>query len=136
MSQTSAGKLPASASSSRPGAEVTIRDVARALSISHTTVSRALADSPKISEETKQRVRQVANQLGYVPSASARTMRGRPSTLIGLGIPDVQNDFYASVAKVVANALAARSMHLMLAITDDDPMRELLELRFMQEMRP
>lgn len=136
MNHTWAEDGATSPPSPRPGAEVTIRDVARALNISHTTVSRALADSPKISEETKQRVRLAADQLGYVPSASARTMRGRRSSLVGLVIPDVQNDFYASVAKVVTNALAARSMHLMLSITDDEPVRELHELRFMQEMRP
>ncbi|WP_439685509.1 HTH lacI-type domain-containing protein [Cupriavidus oxalaticus] len=136
MSHTSAEEDPASPHPSRPAAEVTIRDVARSLNISHTTVSRALADSPKISEKTRQRVRQEAERLGYVPSASARNMRGRRSSLVGLVIPDVQNDFYASVAKVVTNALAARSMHLMLSITDDDPTRELLELRFLREMRP
>jgi LacI family transcriptional regulator len=55
-----------------------------------------LADSPKISDETKSRVRAVVAQMGYLPSASARMMRGPPSSLVGLIIPDVQNDFYAT----------------------------------------
>jgi len=130
------GEVDPASSVQRRGAKATIRDVARALDISHTTVSRALADSPKISSETKERVRSVAEQLGYVPSASARTMRGRRSSLVALMVPDIQNDFYAGVAKVVANSLAARSMHLMLSITDDDPARELRELRVILEMRP
>ena len=102
----------------RGDAGVTIRDIAKALNISHTTVSRALADSPKISDETKSRVRAVVAQMGYVPSASARMMRGRPSSLVGLIIPDVQNDFYATVAKIVADSLAAHSMQLLLSVTE------------------
>jgi LacI family transcriptional regulator len=120
----------------RGGAGVTIRDIAQALNVSHTTVSRALADSPKISEETKARVRNAVEQLGYVPSASARMMRGARSSLVGLVIPDVQNDFYATVAKSVADALAARSMHLLLSVTDDNSDRELRELRAILETRP
>ncbi|TCG07890.1 hypothetical protein BZM27_16170 [Paraburkholderia steynii] len=115
---------------------VTIQDIARELNISHTTVSRALADSPKISAETKLRVRRAVEQLGYVPSASARMMRGARSSLIVLVIPDLQNDFYATVAKTVADTLAARSMQLLLCITDDDSDRELRELRALLETRP
>ena len=109
---------------------------ARALNISHTTVSRALADSPKISVETKLRVRHAVEELGYVPSASAGMMRGARSSLIGLVVPDPQNDFYATVAKTVADALAARSMQLLLSVTDDDSERELRELRGLLETRP
>ncbi|AIO36474.1 LacI family DNA-binding transcriptional regulator [Burkholderia pseudomultivorans] len=127
---------PDAGTPSRTGSGITIQDVARALNISHTTVSRALADSPKISAETKLRVRHTAEQLGYVPSASARMMRGARSSLMGLVIPDLQNDFYATVAKTVADTLAARSMQLLLAVTDDDSERELRELRSLLETRP
>ncbi|MFM0212251.1 LacI family DNA-binding transcriptional regulator [Paraburkholderia sediminicola] len=120
----------------RESAEITIRDIARALNVSHTTVSRALADSPRISDKTKLRVRMAVEQMGYVPSASARTMRGMRSSLVGLVIPDVQNDFYATVAKVLADALAARSMHLLLSVTDDNGDRELSEVRTILETRP
>jgi len=128
---TSDPKSPA-----RGGADVTIVDIARALNVSHTTVSRALADSPKISAETKARVRNAVEQLGYVPSASARMMRGARSSLVGLIIPDIQNDFYATVAKGVADSLAARSMQLLLSVTDDNSDRELRELRAILATRP
>ncbi len=127
---------PPDTGTSRAPAEVTIRDIARALGISHTTVSRALAGSAKISDETKLRVRAAVEQMGYVPSASARLMRGRQSSIVGLVIPDIQNDFYATVAKFVADAMAARSMQLMLCVTNDDPIRELRELRALLELRP
>jgi DNA-binding LacI/PurR family transcriptional regulator len=63
-------------------------------------------------------------------------MRGQRSSVVGLIIPDVQNDFYATVAKIVADNLAAHSMQLMLSVTEDDPDRELRELRALLEARP
>lgn len=116
--------------------DVTILDIAKYLDISHTTVSRAIAGHEHISEETKKRVKQAAKRMGYVPNASARTMRGQRSSIVGLIIPDVQNDFYATVAKNVADNLAAHAMQLMLSVTEDDPDRELRELRALTEARP
>jgi LacI family transcriptional regulator len=120
----------------RPGHDVTILDIAKYLDISHTTVSRAIAGHEHISEETKRRVKQAVKRMGYVPNASARAIRGQPSSVVGLIIPDVQNDFYATVAKIVADNLAAHSMQLMLSVTEDDPDRELRELRALLEARP
>jgi LacI family transcriptional regulator len=127
---------PPSSLRRRPGQDVTILDIAKCLDISHTTVSRAIAGHEHISEETKRRVKQAVRQMGYVPNASARTMRGQRSSVIGLIIPDVQNDFYATVAKIVADNLAAHAMQLMLSVTEDDPDRELRELRALLEARP
>ena len=65
--------------------------------------------TPKIKAETKLRVRALARELGYVPNGSAQSMRGQHGPTIGLIIPDIQNDFYASIAKTVADAAAARA---------------------------
>ena len=124
------------AAAAEGGAEVTIRDIARELSISHTTVSRALAGHPHISVLTKERVAQAVRRMGYLPNASARNMRGSPSSVVCLFVPDVQNDFYSTVAKLVADQLANNAMQLMLAVTEDDPEREQRELRASLQMRP
>lgn len=108
---------------------VTIRDIASALGLSHATVSRALSDHPKINSETKARVRALAQELGYVPNGSARSMRGAHSPLIGLIVPDIQNDFYASIAKIVADAAAARGFQMILSVTEDNVEREMHDLR-------
>jgi DNA-binding LacI/PurR family transcriptional regulator len=130
------GRRRAAAVPSRHGYGVTILDIARELDISHTTVSRALAGHKHISDETKDRVSLAVKRMGYVPHASARTMRGKPSSVVGLVIPDIRNDFYASIAKIVAETLAAESMQLMLSVTEDDPDREEKELRAMLQARP
>jgi DNA-binding LacI/PurR family transcriptional regulator len=120
----------------RGGYGVTILDIARELGISHTTVSRALAGHEQISDETKERVSLAVKRMGYVPHASARTMRGKPSSVVGLVVPDIQNDFYATIAKIVADTLATESMQLMLSVTEDDPDREERELRAILAARP
>lgn len=54
---------------------VTIKDVARAAGVSHTTVSRALNDSPLISDETKNRLIKLAGEMGYQPNLSAKSLK-------------------------------------------------------------
>ncbi|NOZ33131.1 MAG: LacI family transcriptional regulator [Alphaproteobacteria bacterium] len=108
---------------------VTIKDIALQLNISPSTVARALADHPHTSDATKARVRTAASDLGYVVHAAARMMRGQSSKLIGLIIPDVQNDFYATVAKTLAETCNSAGFQLVLAITEDEPATENKHIR-------
>jgi LacI family transcriptional regulator, repressor for deo operon, udp, cdd, tsx, nupC, and nupG len=108
---------------------VTIKDIAAALDLSHATVSRALADHPRISVATKASVRQAAREMGYVPNGTAQNMRAPHSPVIGLMVPDIQNDYYAAIAKIVADAAVARGFQLALSITEDNPQREFNDLR-------
>ncbi len=63
---------------------VTIKDIARLLNVSHTTVSRSLNDSPLISKETKDKVKEVARKYGYTPNVNARSLVLSKSYNIGL----------------------------------------------------
>lgn len=111
------------------GTTVTIRDIADDLAMSHSTVSRALADHPNVKAETKLRVQARARALGYVPNGLAQSMRGTHGSVLGLVIPDIQNEFYAAMAQIVADAAATRGFHLALSITEDDPDREMGDVR-------
>lgn len=110
-------------------ATVTLRDIARDLDLSHATVSRALADRSSVRVETKLRVQARARALGYVPNGMAKSMRGSHGPVLGLVIPDIRNEFYASMAQIVADVAATRGFHLALCITEDDPQRELGDVR-------
>jgi DNA-binding LacI/PurR family transcriptional regulator len=103
---------------------ITIKDIARLVGVAPSTVGRALADHPHVHEDTKLRVRDAAAQLGYVAHTPARMMRGGHSHLIGLMIPDVRNDFYATAAQAIAEACAEAGFQVVLSITNDDPRRE------------
>ena len=108
---------------------VTVKDIARQLGVSHSTVARALGDHPRISQRTKAKVRSKADEMGYVADTAARLMRGQASTVVGLIIPDIQNDFYSTVAKAISECCDDFGFQLMLAITDDDPEVELRQVR-------
>ena len=82
--------------------EVTIKDIAARLGVSHATVSRALNDHPAISAETRTRVVQAAGALGYVRNTNARGLSGAASRLVGFVAPDIRSDFYATVAATLA----------------------------------
>jgi LacI family transcriptional regulator len=115
---------------------VTIKDIAVALGMSHSTVSRALSDHAHTSTQTKALVRQTARELGYVPNDSARLMRGESGTLIGLVIPDIQNDFYSRIAKLLTDRFRVAGFRLMLVNTEDDPETEEEEILALAGARP
>lgn len=114
---------------------ITIKNIADALGMAHTTVSRALNDHPQTSAETKRRVREVADSLGYVPNLGARTMRNGASRVIGLILPDIQNEFFSAVAMALADRCAEAGYQLALGTSNDDPEREIHHLRMMRESR-
>jgi DNA-binding LacI/PurR family transcriptional regulator len=114
---------------------VTVKDIAKQLGISASTVARALGDHPRISHETKARVRTRADELGYIADNAARLMRGQTSTVVGLIIPDIQNDFYSTVAKAISECCDGFGFQLMLSITDDDPDVELRQVRGLMSAR-
>ncbi len=112
------------------GADMTTaKDIAARLNLSVSTVGRALSDDERISAETKFRVNQVAQELGYVANRAARMMRGAPSTVIGLAVPDVRNSFYSTVAHALTESMGRRGRQVMLCETGDDRQSELRQIR-------
>ncbi|MDN3497060.1 LacI family DNA-binding transcriptional regulator [Planococcus sp. APC 4015] len=93
---------------------VTSRDVARLAGVSQPTVSRALRDDPRVSEDTKRRVRESAELLGYVPSEAGRALSSGRTRRIGLLVTDLANQFYAQIIAPVHLELEAMGYQLML----------------------
>lgn len=114
----------------------TLKDIAAELNLSHPTVSRALADHDSISRETKARIREVADRLGYVANSSARMLRVGSGNVVGVLLPDMTNEFYAAVAQRLADDSSARNQRLLLSISGGDPERELALVRALIEARP
>jgi DNA-binding LacI/PurR family transcriptional regulator len=78
---------------------VSIKDIARRASVSHSTVSRALADSPLINRETRVRIQALAREMGYTPSAIARAMSTRRTRTVGLVVTTIADPFVAEVVR-------------------------------------
>ena len=94
------------------GEQVGIRQVAEAAGVSVTTVSHALNEKGRLNEDTRRRVREVAERLGYRPNALARSLAGGRSGLIGLAIaPSAEGRFafadFAYYAQLMSSAAAA-----------------------------
>lgn len=122
-------KTPTTGRTGATSGRATIKDIARVVGVSSSTVARALNDNARISDGTKLRVRAAARDLGYVVHSAARLMRGESSTVIGLTVPDIENDFYATLARAVAEVCRDSGFQLVLSITEDDPEAEFHHLR-------
>lgn len=77
--------------------QITIKDIARELGISPSTVSRALKDHPDISPKTRRAVKELAVRLNYEPNEIALSLRNRSSKIIGVIIPEIVHFFFSSV---------------------------------------
>lgn len=73
---------------------VTIRDVAKAAGVSPSTVSRVLTNNPKISEETKLKVKEAIEKLNYRPNAIARSLANKSTRTIGIMLPNEADDIF------------------------------------------
>ncbi|WP_424988602.1 LacI family DNA-binding transcriptional regulator [Microbulbifer sp. S227A] len=114
---------------------VTIKDIASSLGVSVSTVGRALSGQDRISARTRRQILDEADRLGYVANSAARVMRAGHSNLIGLVIPEIENDANAAIARCVAESCAARGYQMVLFISSDDRDRELANIRALAEMR-
>ena len=99
--------------------KATIKDVARAAGVSPSTVSRALHDSPRISEKVRERVKQAAKALDFHPNQMAKSLVSRKTRIVGIVFPgDVSkslgNPFYPSLLQGLGRAAGERRYHLLL----------------------
>ena len=78
---------------------VTIKDIAKVANVSYATVSRALNNSHEISDKTKKRIKEIADEMGYMPNEIAKGLVTKSSSTIGLIIPDITNPFFSELAQ-------------------------------------
>lgn len=114
----------------------TIRDVALAAGVSVTTASRVLSDSNHpVAAEVRQRVHQIALDLGYTPNAFARSLSRREFRLIGLLIPDVRDPYFVEIARGVEDVANQLGYMVILCDTDRNPEKERRYVRELRAMR-
>ncbi|HWE80715.1 MAG TPA: LacI family DNA-binding transcriptional regulator [Gaiellaceae bacterium] len=97
---------------------VTLVDLAREAGTSPSTASRALSGRGYVSAPVRERLLEAANRLGYVPNASARTLKHRTSRAIGVVVSDLANPFYARLAAGIEQVLREAG-HQMVVLGDN-----------------
>ena len=106
----------------------TLRDVAREADVSVSTVSRVFNEPDKVREDTRQRVQQAVDELGYRPSRVARRLRLENgfAHMLGLVIPDIQNPFFADLARGVEDIAQANGYTVIVNNSDEDSAKQRL----------
>jgi DNA-binding LacI/PurR family transcriptional regulator len=114
---------------------VTIKDIAKIAGVSHTTVSRALRDHPAIAPETTERIKKIAAEQGYLPSAVARGLKTRRSRTVGVIVSSIDNPFWSEVLKEIDDVLHPAGYSLFVVASHLDKLREKEIVRSMVERR-
>ncbi len=104
--------------------QATIKDIARELNLSASTVSRALKNYPGINSETKRKVKAMAEKLNYRPNAIALSLRHSRSFTIGVIIPEVVHFFFSTVISGIEEEAFSRGYNVILTQTNEKLIRE------------
>ena len=108
---------------------ITIKDIARELKISPSTVSRALKNHPDISEETKRAVNELASKSNYQPNAVALSLKKRRSNTIGVIIPEIVHYFFSSVISGIEDVAYDAGFNVIICQSNERFDREVVNTR-------
>ncbi len=103
---------------------VNLKKLAEELNLSISTVSRALRDSHEIGQETKDRVKALAEKLGFQPNPHASSLRKSKSKTIAVVIPEIENNFFSQVMNGVEDVAQKKGYHVLIYLTHEDHTRE------------
>lgn len=107
------------------GTQVTIKDIARELGISPSTVSRALKDHPDISARTKRKVNELAQKYAYKPNAVALSLLQSKTNVIGVVIPEMVHFFFSSVISGIEEVAFKAGYQVMVCQSNESYTREI-----------
>lgn len=103
---------------------ISIKNVAQKAGVSLGTVSNAINRPELLAPETLRKVQKAIDALGFVPNASARTLRDGKTRVLGLIVPDISNPFFAELSKGVSDAALAAGYVVILCNTDENSNKE------------
>lgn len=106
------------------GHQVTIKDIAKMLHISPSTVSRALKDHPDINTQTKKNVKDLAKKLNYTPNQIALNLLQKESKLIGVIIPEIIHYFFSTVISGIEKVANDAGYHIIITQSNESYQKE------------
>lgn len=110
---------------------VTIKDIAKELGISTSTVSRALRDSYEISPETKQMVLECAERMKYRPNPIAQSLKERRSRSIGIVVCEIANTFFSQVINGIESIAYDKGYNVIISQSHESTERELIDIQYL-----
>ncbi|MBI9033611.1 MAG: LacI family DNA-binding transcriptional regulator [Bacteroidales bacterium] len=106
--------------------QITIKDLARILNVSVSTISRALKDHPDISDKTKKAVVELAEKLNYRPNEWALSLKKQKSHIIGVMVPEMVHHFFSSVIGGIESIAYNLGYQIMIFHSNESYEREVL----------
>ncbi|MCR3863535.1 LacI family DNA-binding transcriptional regulator [Pseudomonas aeruginosa] len=113
----------------------TMKDVAAMAGVSFTTVSHVVNRTRPVSDAVRKKVEDAIAQLHYVPSAVARSLKVRTTSIIGLLVPNSTNPYFAELSRGIEDCCERNGYCVILCNSDDNPQKQANYLRVLQEKR-
>jgi LacI family transcriptional regulator len=105
--------------------QITIKDIAKKLNISPSTVSRALKDHPDINQKTRDAVKEIANKYNYRPNKIALSLLQNQSKTIGVIIPEIIHHFFSSVISGIEDVFYQENFNIIICQSQESYEREI-----------
>ncbi len=115
--------------------QATIKDIAKELGLSPSTVSRALKDHPDISPETKEAVKKLAEQLDYQPNSLALGLHSGKSNIIGVIIPQIKHHFFSAVISGIEEMAQKAGYNVMICQSNESYEKEISNIKTLVSLR-
>lgn len=109
--------------------QVTIKDIAKKLNISPSTVSRALHDHPDISTQTKEVINSLAEELDYQPDSIAQSLKKRRTNLIGVIVPEIKHNFFSAAISGIEEVAYRAGYAIIVSQSNESYDRECVNVR-------
>ncbi len=111
------------------GHQVTMKEIAKKLNVSVSTVSRALKDSPELHPETKQRVVEMAKSMNYQPNLLAQSLRISRSKVLGVIVPELTSHFFSSNISGIQDTAYKRGYNVMICQSNESFVQEISNIK-------
>lgn len=113
----------------------TMKDLAKMAGVSTNTVSRALNGKKEISEQTRKRIKELAQELNYTPNSIAASLASQKTKMIGVITPDISDPFHAVQMRGIENTAREHGYSVILINTDENPQTELQAVNTFRSIR-
>lgn len=112
-----------------------IRDIAKALGVSASTVSRALKNHPDISKDTCQKVQEYAERVHYRPNVLALGLKSQRSQTIGVIVPEIVHHFFSTLISGIEDLAYGKGYRVMICQSNEDYLREVINVQALNDHR-
>ena len=111
--------------------KITLKQIARELDVSISTVSKSLRNSQEISEDTREKVKAFAKLYNYKPNNIALSLKNRKTKTIGVIIPEIVHHFFSNVIKGIENVALKRGYNVIVGLSNESFAKEVINMEML-----